>query len=108
MERYICSVINKKICPYKDVDSFYADERCTPCTIPEVYMGIRPNVPESHCEAGSRNVGYEKPEPSVSTELDRLYYYMTNHSKVFQNMGMDQKGELMDELKKVLDKYDIV
>ena len=105
MERYMCNIIGKKYCKVENADG----AMCAHCTVPEVYRGIRLNVPESHCEAGSRNItGYEKPEPSVSTELDRLYYYMINHSKVFQNMGMDQQGELMNELKKVLDKYNIV
>ena len=108
MERFNCIVLNKKICPY-DLDYNILDaEYCERCTIPSVYVGIKPKVPESHCEAASRPTGYEKPAPSASTELDRLYYYMINHSKVFQNLGMDQQGELMNELKNVLDKHGIV
>lgn len=40
-------------------------------------------------------------------QLDQLYNYLMKNSKVFQNMGMDQQGELMIKLKKILDKYDI-
>jgi len=130
MERYICPVLDKKICPYKDVESFYADKRCDKCTIPEVYMGIRPNVPESHCEAARIKIDgkeYPVPEshceagkhmpydtemkpmhPEVLTEIDRLYKYMMKHSKVFQSLGMDQQGEFMVELKKVLDKWNMI
>jgi hypothetical protein len=102
MERHICPIIQKKICPHKNVESFYADERCTDCTIPEVYMGIRPNVPETNTQMVATG-GIPK-DMTVEQEMNDLYKFMLENSKVFQNMGMDQRGELMETIKKVLDK----
>ena len=95
MERYICPVLNKKICPYSNVESFYADERCTKCTIPEVYMGINPKVPESHCEAGTKNIigdGIKNPK------TEKLYNYLMKNSKEFRNLSMDRQGEVLMEM----------
>lgn len=104
--RYMCPIIQKKVCPYKGVESFYADERCTTCTIPEIYIGINPNkVPESHCEAGSRITSAKKCKTKgEEREMRKLYEYLMQNSNVFRNLGMDQQGELiikmMDAIKK--------
>jgi hypothetical protein len=40
-------------------------------------------------------------------QFDQLYVYLLKRSKVFQNMGMDQQGQFMIKLKKILDKFNI-
>lgn len=104
MERYLCPIIGKKYCKFENADGHI----CANCTVPEVYKGIRPKVPESHCEAGSRNTGYEVPAPSVSTALDKIYYDMINNCPEFKNLSMDRQGEMMKDIGKVLDKYGLV
>lgn len=104
MNRYHCPIIGKNYCKHENADG----AMCAHCTVPEVYKGIRPNVPESHCEAGSRNIGYETPAPSVSTALDKIYYDMINNCSEFKNLSMDRQGEMMNDLVKVLDKYGLV
>lgn len=93
--RYECVILKKDVCPYEEIDG----KTCSKCTIPDIYLGIRPTLKVV--------TGYEEPEPSAFTYLDKLYYYLINHSDVFKGMGMDQQGELMNELKKVLDKYNV-
>ncbi len=136
MERYLCPIIGKKYCKFENADAMI----CSCCTVPEVYKGIRPKVPESHCEAASRNygpdlidpvhqkpkhksygqilrelavrlepgTGYETPDPSVSTALDKIYYDMIENCPEFKNLSMDRQGEMMNDLAKVLDKYGLV
>ena len=126
MERYICPVIDKKICPYEDVESSFCNEKgvyelCEKCTIPDIYVGIRPNVPESHCEAG-KHMPYDTELKPASPELleqiekmkndapyymDELYNYLNDRSDVFKKMALDERGRLMCELKNVLDKWNI-
>lgn len=102
MKRFECIIIKKNVCPYEEIDG----KTCSKCTIPDIYLGIRPNVPESHCEAG-KHMPYDKKlksNPEVVKEIDRLYKYMMEHSKVFKAMAINQRGELIVTMKKALDK----
>jgi hypothetical protein len=96
-------VIDKKVCPYEEVEALNDYMKCKKCTIPEVYMGIRPNVPESHCEAGK----YVPAKDNAPYYMDDLYNYMNSHFDGFRKMALDERGRLMVELKKVLDKYNM-
>lgn len=117
MERFDCPKIQKKICPYELDECILVAEYCSRCNIPKIYAGIRPKVPESHCEAGTRGIPHDNCHVDVDSpavhmaktrgyNADEMYEYLMKHSVVFQKLGMDQQGELIIQIKKALDKND--
>ena len=107
MKRAMCVKNSaKNLCPYTDLPTgVLLAEYCDRCNLPDLYKN-KGKVPETPTQMVA--TGYEEPAPSVSTELDKMYYYLLNHTDTFKGMSMDQQGELMNQLAKVLDKYGLV
>lgn len=98
MKRFDCPKIQKKVCPYELDEGTLVAEYCSRCNIPEIYAGIRPKVPESHCEAGTKPVTKNR-----EYDINEIYEYLMLNSLVFAKLSMDQRGELLKEMKNALD-----
>ena len=44
-------------------------------------------------------------EKKIDIEIDHLYTYLMDNTNIFNNMAMDEQGELMMRLKEILKKY---
>lgn len=108
MQKHNCIMIKaKNLCPYNQPENILRSEYCCRCTLPDVYSGKR-KVPDSHCEAGNR-IFADSPAVAIAKarkwDADRMYDYLMQISTVFQNLGMDQRAQMLIDMKIALDKH---